>query len=123
MTNKRKSSISSIILNLIALVPNFVSFTRNLIRLIESEARLAGRSLLLIAMLSLVMAALLASTWFCSLALLALYLVSIHWSWMEAIFLVIILNLVLIIIVGVKIMRAKENLFFPASSEKLKNLE
>lgn len=123
MADKRKSSLISAIMNLVFLVPSLFSLARNVLALIGLEARLAGKHLIVIIVLSFILAAILTSTWFCTLALVVVYLVSINWSWAQAIMAVIILNLVLFIIIGIAINNAKENLLFPATRRKLRRFQ
>lgn len=125
MAQKKKDRLSHIkgglahILDMALIVPRIFSYIGNLKTLVKLEARLAGRSLAIIIMLSLVAASLLTIIWICVLSLLFLYFVSLHWSVMSSLVIILLLNIILLMMIGFKILKLKRNLFFPETCEQL----
>jgi len=89
-----------------------MNLARRLLNLIKVEARIAGKSVATILMLSVVAAFLLMSIWGCLLALLFIYLNSIQFSIPAAIFIILLLNFFLLLICAFMISREKKNIRF-----------
>lgn len=118
---KRKSSLRSI-MEFALLVPNIINVICNAMKLIGHEARIAGRSVVIIMISSIVFAILLASSWICILGLVLVYLLSLQWNLMLCIFILLLLNILLLIILSIFIGKTKRNLLFPATTQQCKKL-
>lgn len=122
MANKKKYSLAGSIKDVLLLVPNLVSIARNITTLINLEARLAGKTALVLIVLSVVYAVLIVSVWLCVLALLFIYLLSLHLSPSLSLLVILVLNIALLVIIGFIISRIKKNLFFPVTSKQCRDL-
>jgi hypothetical protein len=109
MTNKRKTSPGTL-RNLILLIPNLINFATNITALLRMEACLAGKNIIILLVLGIVLACVLSSTWLCMLAMLLAYLLSIQWSWLSSLSVIFILNLFLLLLVAIIIVKTKRNL-------------
>ncbi|MDR3477394.1 MAG: phage holin family protein [Gammaproteobacteria bacterium] len=116
MEEENKVSFTGLITNLFQTSFKLVSDT---ISLANAEAHLAGRSLKEIVILSFFLAALLSTTWFCVIAMIVCYLVSMHFSWLAALSTVTLLNIFLMIVIGIVMLKLKHNLTFPATRRQL----
>jgi hypothetical protein len=116
MEEENKVSFTGLVTNLFQTSFKLVSDT---VSLANAEAHLAGRSLKDIAILSFFLAALLSTTWFCVIALIVCYLVMLHFSWLAALSIVTLFNLVLMVVIGVVMLKLKHNLTFPATRRQL----
>ncbi|MHB1949224.1 MAG: hypothetical protein ACYCQI_14040 [Gammaproteobacteria bacterium] len=121
MAMKKKHSVIRTISTLFFMVPTIFNFVTNLCGLISSEARLAGRSIVMILILAVFLASLLTTTWLCLVAMLFVYLIT-HLSWMASLGVILGLNLLLVLMVGLLIARAKKNLTFPETRSQLSEL-
>jgi hypothetical protein len=122
MATKRKSQSIKGIIKLILIFSNVTSLISNLARLVSLEARLAGRSILSVVFFAIFFSILLAASWACVLALIYVYFVSLHWSPMETLFLMVAINLLSLLIMGLIISRVKKNILFPETCQQLHNL-
>jgi uncharacterized membrane protein YqjE len=93
----------------------------DLSQLAHLEAKLAKQSLVNLIILALVLGGLLTTTWLCLLGLLVTYLMSIQFSLLAALGIATLLNLILLAIVGLVMLKLKNNLFFPATRRQLNN--
>ena len=118
---KRKSSFSftSAILNLIMLVPNLMGTVSRITSLMAAEARLAGKSIILLITLSIVLASFITSTWICLLVMLFVFFTSLGWSVAAALTIIFLLNLLTLIIILFIMLRVKKNLLFPKTRRNL----
>jgi hypothetical protein len=119
MTHKKKLTISKAILKIIMLVPTLFSVFSNISVLIGWEARRAGKSIAILLLLSIVAGSIITTIWLCLLAMLFLYLISLHWSEIQALLCIALLNAVLLIIIGIIMSKVKNNLSFPAVRRQL----
>lgn len=99
MTSKKKRSLSAIILDMVMLIPNLMNVVQHTTTLIKSEARLAIKNIVMLVMLGIISALLLVSTWLGILAMLFIYLVSLHLSEMIALMFVLLINILFFMIV------------------------
>ena len=120
MPQKKKSNISKAILNLVLMVPNLFSFVKNIISLAGLEARLAGRSIILIIVLSLLSVCVLTSTWLCMLGFVFLYLYSLKMSLLFCMFVIFMMNILLLLIISMLLCKYKNNLSFPATRRQIR---
>lgn len=122
MANKKKFTLSKTILNLVVIIPTIFSVVRKTFALIGFEARLAGRSIILICVLSLIAVILLSSIWLGLLVMLFLYLTTVlQWSLQHSMLLITALNILMLVIVGLVIVKAKKNLSFPETRRQLRS--
>lgn len=119
---KKKPTLSKAILNLIFLVPTFFSILSKIATLVEFEARLAGKSLIRLIVLSIVFGTLLTATWLGVLAVLFSYLQSLLLTPLLSLFIILLLNIVLLVIIGFCLNSTKKNLLFPEIRNQLRYL-
>jgi hypothetical protein len=121
MPDKKRSSSgkSKAFYSLLLLIPNLFRVINNMTRLIKQDAYLAGRSVVLIITLAVMLACLLTSTWLGILAVIFVCLIKLKWSWIIATTIVFLLNFLLLLVIGMVISKAKENLSFPATRRQL----
>jgi hypothetical protein len=118
--NKKKgSSIFGFIKNLIFVVPNLFSLLTYVVTIAGYETRLALRSLIVILILAFVVGALVTTTWMGVLAMVYIYLVSIHWTPLASIAIVLLVNLVMLLIFAIIILKQRKNLSFIATRKQL----
>ena len=113
MAKKRKSDTLRNTIKYLIAIPAIFTLLTNFIDLFNFEARLAGKSILAIIMLTVIAGMLVSITWLCALAFLAIYLISLQWSSYAILALLIGINLLFIILIGFAIKQKKEYLFFP----------
>lgn len=114
MSDEKKSSKkkSSFIYNLILLVPNIFHLIKNITRIIKRDAYLAGKNIVLIIILTIMLACLLTSTWFGVLAIIFLCLVKLQLGLLSSAIIVLLLNILLIIFILKGISKAKQHILF-----------
>lgn len=113
MTKKKKPTLGKALINLVLGIPVLLSLTKKIGTLVGYEARLAGRSILGMIMLILLSVILLSTTWLCLLAMLFVYLMSLHWS-MQIILLTLVgVNVFILLIVFCLLIKHKKRLCFP----------
>lgn len=116
---KKKPTLSKAILNLLFLAPTFFNILGKIATLVELEARLAGKSLIRLIVLSVVFGTLLTATWLGVLAVLFSYLQSLLLSPILSLFILLLLNVVLLVIIGLCLSKTKKNLLFPEIRHQL----
>ena len=112
-----KHSIMHFILRFITVIPLCYQVINRFVHLVEQEANLAKRKVIVLLIASIMLLALFASTWLCLIGMIFLYLVSLHLSYLVALFLVFILNLLLLIVSGLIILNIKNEPLFPKTRE------
>lgn len=122
MAGHKGDFISRTIRTLIVLIPSLVSLFSNITTLVSIEARLAGKSILSIVVLSLFLASLLTTMWICILALAFVYLVSLHISIMISLTILLLSNLILFCIIVLIIARKRNKLLFPMTRQQLRSI-
>ncbi len=110
MTKKQKFAPGKTIKNIIWLIPTLINLVSNITSLLRVRAFLAIRSAAVLLMLSVLFALVLASSWFCLLGMLMVYLLSIHLSWLASLLIVLLSNLLLLLVIIVAIKQAKKNM-------------
>lgn len=121
MTDKKGRSLIKIVKSLFYLLPAVLGLVTNLCRLVSTEARLAGRSLIVIFILAIFLIMLMTTTWLCLLGIFFVYLIA-HMSWMAALGVLLGVNILLIFIAALMMMSAKKKLSFPETREQLRGL-
>ncbi len=119
MEEKSHLSIFAIIKNV---AQSFFKLVIDLKNLAAAEAKLAMQSLVNLIILAVVGLLLAITTWICILAMVVASLVSIHVSWLSSFFVVALLNVLALCIVGLYIVRMKNNLTFQATRRQLRSL-
>src|SRR5580698_3209762 len=99
MTKRKKPTLGKALINLVIGIPTLLSLIGKIGSLIGFEIRLASKSLISIIILALLSALLLTSSWLCVLAMLFVYLTSLHWSTQCILLALFGLNLILLLIV------------------------
>lgn len=122
MTHKKRQTIGNTIVKIVMLIPTLFGLITKISTLIGFEARLAGRSIVVLLILSLVVGSLLTTIWLCVLAILSFYLISWHWSWVQSFVFIAMLNILLLILIGFIMSRVKENLTFPILRKQLRHM-
>lgn len=123
MANKTKNhflsrsliNIAIFIFSLFREIPSFIS-------LIELEANAAAKSLSSLLVMYLIAGSLLTSTWLCILAMIFMYLVSLHLSFLLSIFIIIVINILLIILTTLAVKRSKSKVSFAKSRQILRKM-
>lgn len=113
MKEKKKLSVSKLILSLLTIVPAFLSLISKVTALVGIETRLAGKSLLVILVLTFVLGSVITTTWISLLAMLGYYLIIIHWNIISILLAMLVLNFIFIGLIIFIISRQKRNLTFP----------
>lgn len=119
MARKQKSAFGTAIIKIIMAVPLIYNFARNLSSLVGMEARLAGKTLVVLVMLAIMGGIVLASVWLCLLAMFFIYLTANHWTPLQSLALLLGLNIVLLCIIGFVMSKCKKNLTFPETRRQL----
>lgn len=86
------------------------------------EAKLAGRTIITLTLLSIILVFIVLSTWLSLLLLVFIFLVSLHYTLLFASLVITGLNFFLLIILYFSMVRIKKNLYFPATRRQLANM-
>lgn len=86
------------------------------------EAKLAGRTLITLVLLGVLMVFLILSTWFSLLLLLFVFLIYLHCSLILASSIITGLNVVALVILYFSMVKIKKNLYFPATRRQLASM-
>lgn len=119
--SKKKLPLSKTLLGLLIGVPTLFSLVGKIINLIGLEARLAGKSLISIIILSVMLALLFTTTWICIMMMIFFYCISLSWSTIESLFIIMMLNIILIVIVSFGVGRFKKKLLFPETRRRIRH--
>jgi uncharacterized membrane protein len=95
------------------IIPSLFKVMENMVRLIGQELQLACASMITMIVLAFVFFSLLASLWICLAALLFVYLVSLSLSWIAALFIISLINILALAIIAGILMKMKKENFFP----------
>lgn len=121
MTNNESSPyLSEIIKNTVQI---FLKLINDYKRLISAEMQLAGKSLINIFILALLMLVILITTWMCVLGIAIFYLRLWDWGWIASLLWVMGLNLMVLCILVWWIFKLKANLSFKATRRQLQKLK
>lgn len=121
MKQKRTGALRSL-LDLFFVMPALFGFVNNVVSLAGSEIKNASQSMTKIVVLSIIFLCLLLTFWCSCLALFFIYLTSIPLSPAFSLVIILLINLILMIIIGLIIMNAKKNLFFPGTARLFRHL-
>lgn len=110
------------ILNLIMVIPTLFNMISNVGTLIEDDAKLAGKSLVSLIILYIFISVIFTSTWLCLLAMLFVYLIMLKLSWLAALSIIFILNLLLMTIIALIMLKVKDNLSFQSTRELIRSI-
>lgn len=122
MKHKRKGGFSELIMELLMIVPNLFDMVQDVVTHARNKARLVKKGLFFITAFSFMIATLLTSLWFSSLAMLVVYLNSLHVRLDITVLMILIMNMILIMsIIGI-ICKHKKNLLFNSTRSQCKRL-
>jgi hypothetical protein len=113
MSKHKKASVTKTIIKFIMIAPVLFNIVQKIISLICVETKVAGKSLIFLIMLAILMGSLLTGTWFGFLALLIFYFLSLHLSLVVSIALVLGFNVIALIILVLCMSQVKNTLTFP----------
>lgn len=99
MANTKKPSVFRNIVELILLIPTLFGLLERLSAFAQGKARVAGKHLVTVAILSSIALVLLMSTWLCVLGLLFFYLTSLQLNLVMSLFILLGLNIFLLLVV------------------------
>jgi hypothetical protein len=122
MAKHKKLSLGKALMTFIMIAPSIFNIITKTISLIGSEARLAGRSFVLLIILAVMMGALLTATWVGLLGLLIIYLLSLGWSLLAAAALTLAINILFMLFIAFYAARAKNNLTFPETRHQFQQM-
>src|SRR5438128_1316819 len=105
MAEKKNNFLIKFVIDSATFVFSLFKLVPNIISLIESEARSAGKSLIYLLLLYLIAGTLLTSIWLCLLAMCFVYFISLHLSWLLSLFIIVIINILLLVITALIISR------------------
>ncbi len=109
-------------MKVITIVPAIYNVIIHVFSSIGSEARLAGRSIMVLLALAILLGSIFATIWLCVLAMLFVYLSSLQWNPLWSLLLIIGINLVFLIIVLYIMSKAKNNLTFHKTRQQFTSL-
>lgn len=110
---KKKSGLGNVLVNLLMVVPSLLKIATHFVSCIEHEAGLAKKSIIILSFLFIIALSLTTITWCCLCAIIFLLLISWQISWIVSLSIILAINILLLIITGLSITKAKNNLFFP----------
>ena len=116
---QNKNSFIHTLVRLILLFPILFRTINQFLSLIESEAALAKRKIIILFICMILFFSLIFSTWLCLLAMFFVYLISLKLSLVFSLLITFILNILLLIISGLIILNLKNGLLFPKTREIL----
>ena len=121
MANKKSTSINKLINTAIFMFSIF-KLVPNLFALIEMEARAAKKSLASLLFIYLIAASLLTSLWLSILAMGFIYLISLQLSHLQAIFIIVFINLLLLIVTMLIAANTKKGLGFAKTRQIVRSI-
>jgi hypothetical protein len=104
------------------LAHTFVRLMGDLASLAQTEAKLAGQSVVSIFFLCFIIGSSITATWLSLSGLLLACLMYFHFSWIAAFSILTMLNLVVLMIICVTILKLKNNLSFRATRRQIRGL-
>jgi hypothetical protein len=116
MDSQSELPLSKVLENI---VKSFFKIFSDIGSLAKAEARLAKQSMVRIFFLSVLLFTLLTTTWLCFLGLTVAYLMYLKFSLLMSLFIVTALTALLAMMVGLIILRLKNNLFFRATRRQI----
>ncbi len=122
MAAKKKSRRGIHLLRLVLLLPSIVSVISKITKLIHYEARQASQSIGVLIAFAVIFAVISFSAWLCVLAIVLMYLLSLHVSVLLSLSALLGLNLLILIICCFVMAGAKKKLSFPITRQKVRDL-
>lgn len=110
MAAHKKSKITRAIGSSLMAIPEFLRLLTNIGKMVKTEVRFVCQKISLVCMLSIVLLALLFSSWLCLSCMFFLYLVSLHFTAMISLFIIFMVNVLLMALVILWMMKAKKDL-------------
>lgn len=122
MANKKRGLPLKSIGNIILFALNFSNVFFHLKNAMQRDVKAVKSSFISVLILSFVMVLLIVGTWLGILGLLFLYFLSLNWGYLLSLLTIIGINVLLMIIIGFIILKAKKNLFFPETTHFIKEI-
>ncbi|CAN5338577.1 hypothetical protein BH10PSE19_BH10PSE19_00520 [soil metagenome] len=118
--NKENLYLSEIIKNIVQICFKLIKDYK---RLVTVEMQLAAKSLLNIFILSLVVVAVLTTTWICLLGILIFYLKLWQWGWVPSLLIACGVNIFVLLGLAWVMLKMKANLSFQATRRQLQKIK
>ena len=121
MSDKKKSSMkkSKFLYNLFMLVPTVFNLINNISRIIKRDIYIAGKNIVYILILAIMLACLLTATWIGVLAVIFFCLIKLQWGFIFATLFVLLLNILLLLLILRAITIAKQHIAFTDTQRQL----
>lgn len=120
MSEKRKLSLGRMLKDIIFMVPSLFFSVTNITAILSAEAQLAVRSLVMLVICCLFIAALLTAAWLCLLGMLLTWLLSMQLNLIVCFLILFVCNVVLLGILFFIVNRYRKRLSFPATTAMLR---
>lgn len=108
---KKSHGWSKILTNLLLVIPSIFNIVSHFVHCLEQDLRLARKSLIAIFILTLFAMTLMIGAWFCLCAMVFIWLQT-WWSALAALSVMLLSHIVLLLIVGIWIAKAKNKMLF-----------
>jgi len=113
---KKSGNWHGILTALLTTIPSILNIARNLVACVECEVRMAKRGLVTLAILFIFAVALTVGVWLCTCAIVFIWLQT--WlSMLATLTIMLVAHLLLLIIVGLMMARAKDKILFSHTRE------
>jgi hypothetical protein len=119
---RKRGFVSKLLLDFVLTAFSLFNIIPNLLVLFESETKAAVKSISTLLLLYLIAGCVITTTWLCFLALLLIYLISIHLSWLLSLFILFVINILILYIIIRFALKAKHHLSFYKSRRLLRKL-
>jgi len=119
---KKKSPLSKIFISLLVAIPSFMNVVRHSFSLISREIHIAGRSLICLIILVVLLAVVCISIWTCILLMIFFYFLMLHWSIESSVFMLLLLNVIFLVFILFSMKKYQKNLTFPRTRKRLRDL-
>lgn len=119
---EEKQNQTDFITTLVALSQTMLAIVHDIVRLAALEIQLAGKSLIALVGLFLLMGFLIATVWFGLMAALAFWMASVFSSWLVGLMIVVGVNILLAASVLLLMMKCRQNLKLSATRRQLNSL-
>jgi hypothetical protein len=123
MADKKKNIVSTVFIDFLKIVFTIFKIVPNFIYLIESEAKLAGKSIASILILYLMTGTVLTAIWFCLLAMCFLGLTLLHLNPLLSLLIIVVFNIILLIIIALLISKSKRDISFTRTRELMRRVK
>lgn len=115
--------MNKLLKSLLVLAPTLLSLLLNLSSLLSIEYRHAKKYLVCIIVFAWIAGVLFVTAWICAMMMLYLYLLSLLYTPLTALCLLLVLNLVLIGVIGLYICKVQKKILFPETRRQLRKIK